>query len=346
MFSGASSSYFDWSDYYFFVGGDLGIPLTPRVCPPEFTGDVKWVIRQDTLRNLERLKGQSWLLQDFLRYVKNDTCQGAGVQRLERSRPPFWRSYDEEGQEGAPCHPTQQRGCCGRGREEIRVLESVCGKAIVDVVSSPEDTTDDKKTLAELDYTRKGKDPMPATKPQAIPKSGTGVVIGGKNEGNKADGGQEKEKVERPCLELVPREVHGEKRGSSGNTKPEPPQKKARSVEERGFAAGEEHDWQRSVEPPYSANLVRIFGDVGTRLAMRTTGDDRRMTVLTVPSENKGQVYRGEVGLALGSGLVAKDLEEKMEATSTPDLYSGLANRIAMVRIPFSGFPICFNPVG
>ncbi|PKA52013.1 hypothetical protein AXF42_Ash008242 [Apostasia shenzhenica] len=62
------------------------------------------------------------------------------------------------------------------------------------------------------------------------------------------------------------------------------------------------------------------------------------MTVLTVPSENKGQIYRGEVGLALGSGLVAKDLEEKMDATSTPDLYSGMANRVATVlaRLPLA----------
>ncbi|PKA64591.1 hypothetical protein AXF42_Ash007337 [Apostasia shenzhenica] len=139
--------------------------------------------------------------------------------------------------------------------EEIRVPESVCGRAVVDVVSSPEDTTDDKKILAELGSTGKGKGLMPATKPQAISKSGTGVVIGGKNEGDKADRGPEKEKVEGPCLDLILREVHGEKRGSSGNKEPEPPQKKARSVEERGFTAGEEHDWQRSVEPPYSTNF-------------------------------------------------------------------------------------------
>ncbi|PKA52984.1 hypothetical protein AXF42_Ash001965 [Apostasia shenzhenica] len=72
IFSGASSSHSDWRDYYFFVGGDLGIPLTPGVCPPEFSGDVKWVAGQETLRNLEKLKGQSWPLKDFLRHVKND----------------------------------------------------------------------------------------------------------------------------------------------------------------------------------------------------------------------------------------------------------------------------------
>ncbi|PKA45601.1 hypothetical protein AXF42_Ash010940 [Apostasia shenzhenica] len=222
--------------------------------------------------------------------------------------------------------------------EEIRVPELVCGGAVVDVVSSPEDTADDKKTLTELGYTGKGKELMPAAKPQATPKGNTGVVIGEKKEGNKADGDQEKEKVEGPCLDLVPMEVHGEKRDSSGNTESEPPQKKAKSAEGRGFTAGEEHDWQRSVEPPYSTNFSGVFGDIGVKLAVRTTGVDRRMTVLTVPSENKGQVFRGEVGLALGSGLVAEDMEEKMEATSTPDLYSGMANRVATVRIPFQAF--------
>ncbi|PKA48215.1 hypothetical protein AXF42_Ash021824 [Apostasia shenzhenica] len=62
--------------------------------------------------------------------------------------------------------------------EEIRVPEPVCGGAVVDVVSSPDDTADDKKTLAELGYTGKGKELMPATKPQAIPKGGAGIVIG------------------------------------------------------------------------------------------------------------------------------------------------------------------------
>ncbi|PKA66526.1 hypothetical protein AXF42_Ash003180 [Apostasia shenzhenica] len=35
MFSGASSYHSDWRNYYFFVGGDLGIPLMPGTCPPE-----------------------------------------------------------------------------------------------------------------------------------------------------------------------------------------------------------------------------------------------------------------------------------------------------------------------
>ncbi|PKA54988.1 hypothetical protein AXF42_Ash003625 [Apostasia shenzhenica] len=59
MFSGASSSHLDWRDYYFFIGGDLGIPLTPGVCPPEFIGNTKLMAGPAILKNLERLKGQS-----------------------------------------------------------------------------------------------------------------------------------------------------------------------------------------------------------------------------------------------------------------------------------------------
>ncbi|PKA48158.1 hypothetical protein AXF42_Ash020503 [Apostasia shenzhenica] len=126
--------------------------------------------------------------------------------------------------------------------EEIRVPGPVCGGAVIDVVSSPEDTADNKKTLAELGYTGKGKEPMLAAKSQATPKSSTRVVIREKKEGNKADGGQEKEKVEGPCLELVPMEVHREKRGPPGDSEPEPPQKKTKNVEERGLVAEKEHD--------------------------------------------------------------------------------------------------------
>ncbi|PKA56189.1 hypothetical protein AXF42_Ash011118 [Apostasia shenzhenica] len=59
MFSGASSSHSDWRDFYFFVGGDLGIPLTPGVCPTEFIGDVQWMAGTSVQRDLEVLKGQN-----------------------------------------------------------------------------------------------------------------------------------------------------------------------------------------------------------------------------------------------------------------------------------------------
>ncbi|PKA59802.1 hypothetical protein AXF42_Ash011927 [Apostasia shenzhenica] len=127
----------------------------------------------------------------------------------------------------------------------------------------------------------------------------------------------------------VTEEVPKKKRGPSESTSPKPPSKKAKSVEEEGLAAGGEHDWQQSIEPLYSTNFAGIFGDEGTRMAVRTKGDERRLTVVSLPPANQGDIYRGEVGLALGSGLVSKGLEEKLERTSTPELYSGFANRVA-----------------
>ncbi|PKA54366.1 hypothetical protein AXF42_Ash000199 [Apostasia shenzhenica] len=268
---------------------------------------------QDTLKNLERLKGQSWPLKDFLRHVRNYISMYAKALG------------SEVGEE-----------------EEIEVPEPVCGGTAVNVVSSPEDAIDDRKTLAKLGYTRKGKGPVSAAKPQTIPKGAKGSVIGEKEEGNKADGGQEKERTEGPCLNLILSEVPKKKNGPSESTSPEPPSKKAKSVEEEGFATGGEHDWQQSVEPPYNTNFIGIFWDEGTRMAVRMRGDERRLTVVSLPSTNQGGVYRGEVGLALGSGQVSKGLEEKLERTSTLERYSGFTNRVATVRILYQAFsPIC-----
>ncbi|PKA60949.1 hypothetical protein AXF42_Ash006584 [Apostasia shenzhenica] len=318
------------------------------MCPPEFTGDAKWMAGTTILKNLRRLKGQSWPLKDFLRHVRNDVslhAKALGYAVLKEVVPPPGTVLMKRARRGQPPATQLSKEIIEMGEEgETEVSEPVCGGTAVDVVSSPDDATDNRKTLAELGYTGKGKGPVPAAKPQAIPKGATGIVIGDKEEGHKADRGQEKERMEEPCLALVPREVPGEKRGLSGSAGPEPPSKKARSVEEEGFAAGEEHDWQRSVEPPYSTNFIGIFGDEGTRMAVRTKEDDKRLTVITMPTVNKNSAYRGEVGLALGGGLVSKDLEDKLETTSTPDLYSGLANRIATVKIfsrAFSPFYSC-----
>ncbi|PKA48309.1 hypothetical protein AXF42_Ash021214 [Apostasia shenzhenica] len=91
MFSGASSSYSDWRDYYFFIGGDLGIPLMPGMCPLEFMGDAKSMAGSATLKTLEKLKGQSWPLKDFLRHVRNDVSLYAktlGYAVLKEVIPP------------------------------------------------------------------------------------------------------------------------------------------------------------------------------------------------------------------------------------------------------------------
>ncbi|PKA55676.1 hypothetical protein AXF42_Ash011968 [Apostasia shenzhenica] len=240
MFSGASSSHSDWRDYYFFVGGDLGIPLTPGVCPPEFSGEAKWVAGQETLRNLEKLKGQSWPLKDFLRHVRNDIFLHAktlGYDVLKEVAAPSGVATMKRARRGHPVTQLSKEVAAKGEGEEIRVPEPVCGGAVVDVVSSPDDTADDKKTLAELGYTGKGKEPMPATKSQAIPKGSAGVIIGGKEESNKAAVGQEKDRVEEPHPEVAPK-APGEKKGNSGNSEPEPPQKKVRNKEEGASLPG------------------------------------------------------------------------------------------------------------
>ncbi|PKA63286.1 hypothetical protein AXF42_Ash017754 [Apostasia shenzhenica] len=126
----------------------------------------------------------------------------------------------------------------------------------------------------------------------------------------------------------ITEEVPKKKRGPSEVASPEPPAKRGKGAEQ-GFVVEGSHDWQQSVEPLYNTNLTGIFGDEDTRIAVRTREDQRSLTVISLPSANQGSVYQREVGLALGSGLESKGLEEKLERTSTPELYSGFANRIA-----------------
>ncbi|PKA53452.1 hypothetical protein AXF42_Ash012394 [Apostasia shenzhenica] len=245
MFSGASSSHSDWRDY-FFVGGDLGIPLMPSTCLPEFLGDAKWMAGQDTLKSLERLKGQSWPLKDFLRYVRNDVSLHAkvlGYTIFKEITPPPSTVLMKRARRGQPPATQLSRERTEVEEEEvIEVPEPVCGGIAVDVVSSPEDVADDRKTLAELRFTVKGKGSVSAAKPHTILKGDTGIVIGEKEEGNKAGGGREKERIEGPCLDLILNEVPKKKRGPSESTNPEPPSKKAKSVEEEGFVVGGDHD--------------------------------------------------------------------------------------------------------
>ncbi|PKA59328.1 hypothetical protein AXF42_Ash001422 [Apostasia shenzhenica] len=183
------------------------------------------MVGQDTLKSLERLKGQSWPLKDFLRYVRNDVSLHAKASgyHLQESHHFSRHGYDEEARRGQPPVTQLSRERTEVEEEVIEVSEPVCGGIAVNVISFPEDAADDRKTLAELGH---------------------------------KDGGAK--------------------------------------------------------------------------------GDDKRLTVVTMPTANKSCVYRGEVGLALGSGLVSKDLEEKLEKTSTLDLYSGFANRIATIlaRLP------------
>ncbi|PKA47477.1 hypothetical protein AXF42_Ash021742 [Apostasia shenzhenica] len=109
MFSGASSSHSDWRDYYFFVEGNLGIPLTPGTCPPELMGDAKWMAGSATLKILEKLKGQSWPLKDFLRHMRNDVslhAKALGYAVLKEGIPPPGTVLMKRAKRGQP--PTTQ----------------------------------------------------------------------------------------------------------------------------------------------------------------------------------------------------------------------------------------------
>ncbi|PKA50078.1 hypothetical protein AXF42_Ash019596 [Apostasia shenzhenica] len=200
------------------------VVLTPTGGTTKLMGDAKWMAGSATLKILEKLKGQSWPLKDFLRHVRNDVslhAKALGYAILKEVTPPPGTVQMKRVRRGQPPATQLSREITEVGEEEeIGVPEPVCGGTAIDVVSSPEDTPYDRKTLAELGYTGKGKGPMPAAKPQPIPKGAQGIVIRGQEEGNKADGGREKEEMEGPCMKLVLTEATGEKRGSSGSPGP------------------------------------------------------------------------------------------------------------------------------
>ncbi|PKA65683.1 hypothetical protein AXF42_Ash013097 [Apostasia shenzhenica] len=197
MFSGASSAHLDWRDYYFFVGGDLKIPLKPGVCPPEFIGDARWMAGEGTLRNLERLKGQNWPLKNFLRHVKNDISLGPGgdnPQPLSSARKLLRQ----------------------RRVKEAEVPEPVGGGTAVDVVSSSDDTTEDRKTLAEILKGAEGQRKEDKGQEGAHEKEGEGAAVS-------------------PCLDPMPKEVPKRKRDPLEERSPEPPSKTGK-IELQGSA--------------------------------------------------------------------------------------------------------------
>ncbi|PKA52627.1 hypothetical protein AXF42_Ash001608 [Apostasia shenzhenica] len=245
MLSGASSSHSDWRDYYFFVGGDLGIPLKPGVCPPELIGNARWMAGAKTLKNLEKLKGQNWPLKDFLRHVKNDIslyAQALGYAVFKETVSPPGTVLMKRARRGQPPaiqlskEVTEVMGEQG----EIVVPEPVCGGTAVDVVSSLEDTADDRKTLAEMmEEAGKGKEPVTWAKPKVVPKDNKGIVVGEKEGEKKAEekGQKRGEEAEvqgetvSPCLDLVLKEVPKRKRDSKEKRSPEPPSNKGKTVE-------------------------------------------------------------------------------------------------------------------
>ncbi|PKA48498.1 hypothetical protein AXF42_Ash017397 [Apostasia shenzhenica] len=258
MFSGASSFHSDWRDYYFFVSGDLRIPLKPGVCSPKLIGDAWWMAGSGTLKNLEKLKGQNWPLKDFLRHVKNDTslyAQALGYAAFKETVPPPGTVLMKRARKGQPPAIQLSKEVTEVVEEqgEIVVPELVCGGTAVDVVSSSEDTADDRKTLAKvMEEAGKGKEPATSAKPKVVPKDNKWIVIGEKKGEKKAkEKGQKKgEEVEvhgetvSPCLDLVLKEVPKRNRDPKEKRSLEPPSKKGKTAEEGQLAVKGEYDWQ------------------------------------------------------------------------------------------------------
>ncbi|PKA53706.1 hypothetical protein AXF42_Ash009202 [Apostasia shenzhenica] len=110
----------------------------------------------DTLKSLERLKGQSWPLKNFLRYVRNDVslhAKALGYTIFKEVTPPPGMVLIKRARRGQPPATQLSREITEVEEEEvIEILEPACGGITVDVVSSPEDAADDRKTLAELGH--------------------------------------------------------------------------------------------------------------------------------------------------------------------------------------------------
>ncbi|PKA64117.1 hypothetical protein AXF42_Ash005129 [Apostasia shenzhenica] len=198
---------------------------------------------EGTLKNLERLKGQNWPLKGFLRHVKNDISlhtKSPGYAIFKEVVPPPDVVLMKRARRGQPPAVQLSKEVIEVGEEQVmEVPEPVYGGAAIDLVSSPKDASNDRKTLAELmEDVGKGKEPATAAKPKVIPKSDKGIVSGEEKERNKAEGGQEEKTGEgagSPCLHLVLSGVPKKKRDSSESASPEPPVKEGERCRRRGL---------------------------------------------------------------------------------------------------------------
>ncbi|PKA62937.1 hypothetical protein AXF42_Ash007733 [Apostasia shenzhenica] len=306
---------------------------------------------EGTLKNLEKLKGQNWPLKDFLRHVKNDislNSQALGYVIFKETIPLPSTILMKRARRGQP--PSTQLSNeivkVGEGQGDIEVPELVGSGTAVDVASSSEDTMEDGKTLAEvLKSAGKGKEPATPTKPKVVPKSNKGIVLGGdkgqekaKKEGQRKedkgqDGAQEKGvegAAASPFLDLMVKEVSKRKRDPLEKRSPEAPSKKGRTAEEGQMTFKEMPDWQRSID---GVNFTGRFGDDSAKIAMETRENGKRLTILSQQSSSQGLAVPVDMGLAIGGDLVTKDLEERMEKTSTSDSYANVANRMIVVRV-------------
>ncbi|PKA58105.1 hypothetical protein AXF42_Ash019809 [Apostasia shenzhenica] len=152
--------------------------------------------------------------------------------------------------------------------------------------------------------------------------------------------------VEVPCPEreaavtssqaLVPSETPKKKRGLPEDNSLEPPLKKGKDAKEGEPDEGRE--WEKSVEPPFCLNFTGKFAGEGSKFVVSATETERRMTLTFEQSSNLFNPVKGDLGLILAGGLATRALEEKVERTSTVDLFAQMSNRVATVlaRLPLA----------
>ncbi|PKA61611.1 hypothetical protein AXF42_Ash018224 [Apostasia shenzhenica] len=230
------------------------------------------------------------------------------------------------------------------GEEEVELPEPVCGGISIDVVSSPDNSGDDKKTLAEvMEEAGKGKEPASLARSKVIPKAAVGITIGRKGGREEAaEGGAGKEMAVVPCpgeeavvapsQALVSLETPKKKRGPPEENSLEPPVKKGKSDKEGG-ETDEEREWGKSVEPPLCRNFTGEFAGEGSKFVVSATEVKRKMIITSDQSSNLFNPVRGDLGLILAGGLATKALEETIERTSTTDLFAQMTNKV-LARLP------------
>ncbi|PKA48189.1 hypothetical protein AXF42_Ash021368 [Apostasia shenzhenica] len=147
--------------------------------------------------------------------------------------------------------------------------------------------------------------------------------------------------VEVPCPErevavtssqaLVPSETPKRKRGLPKENSLEPPLKKGKDAKKG--ETGEGREWEKSVEPPFCLNFTGKFAGEGSKLVVSATETEKRMTLTSEQSSNLFNPVKGDLGLILAGGLATRALEERVERTSTVDLFAQMSNRVATTSI-------------
>ncbi|PKA65148.1 hypothetical protein AXF42_Ash013269 [Apostasia shenzhenica] len=256
MFSGASSSHSDWRDFYFFVGGDLGIPLTLEFALPSSSETSKKEIVVFLKWKEAEIPGSILFLASE-KYI----AKSQGYTIFKEVVPPPGTVLMRRARRGQPPTVQLSKQVVGvEGEEEAEVPKPVCGGIPIDVVSSPDDSGDDKKTLAKvMEKAGKGKELASLEKERVeVPRPGEETTV-------------------TSCQALVPSKAFRKRRSPPDGNSPEPPSKKGKSVGEREDVG----EWEKSTEPPLCINFTGEFAGAGTKVTVSATEVERKMTVVS-----------------------------------------------------------------